>query len=161
MTEPSIHILLAHAGSTLAMVGIIWFVQVVHYPLFARVGNSEFVTYERIHQRLTTCVVAPLMLVEAFTAVALIWFRPPGMAAWFVWAGASLLGTVWALTFLVQVRQHARLAVAYDAQVQKQLVQKNWYRTIAWSARGLIVLGMLGQTLSNSLATRALAATNQ
>ena len=155
MTEPSIYILLTHVGSTLAMVGLIWFVQIVHYPLFAHVGNSEFVTYELIHQRLTTRVVGPLMLVEAVTAVALIWLRPSGIGGWLVWAGASLLGTIWLLTFLVQVRQHARLAVAYDAQLQRQLVQRNWYRTAAWSARGLIVLGMLGQALSNSVVTRA------
>ncbi|MFY0528690.1 hypothetical protein ACN28I_37835 [Archangium gephyra] len=30
-------VLLAHAAATLFMVGLIWFVQVVHYPLFSRV----------------------------------------------------------------------------------------------------------------------------
>ena len=30
-------ILAAHAASTLAMTGLIWFVQIVHYPLFAAV----------------------------------------------------------------------------------------------------------------------------
>ena len=34
--------LLTNAFATLAMVGLIWFVQVVHYPLFAKVGNSCF-----------------------------------------------------------------------------------------------------------------------
>jgi hypothetical protein len=28
-------LLLAHAAATLFMVGVIWFVQLVHYPLFA------------------------------------------------------------------------------------------------------------------------------
>ena len=160
MNEMAILLLLLHTGSTLAMVGLIWFVQVVHYPLFARVGSSQFTAYELNHQRLTTRVVAPLMLVEAMTAVALIWLKPPEIGSWLVWAGASLLGTIWLLTFFVQVRQHARLALAYDGQIQRQLVQGNWYRTAAWSARGLIVLVMLGQTLSHSLVTGALTASN-
>jgi hypothetical protein len=35
-------LLLANAAATFFMVGVIWFVQVVHYPLFARVGTLDF-----------------------------------------------------------------------------------------------------------------------
>ena len=35
-------ILLGHLAATLFMVGVIWFVQVVHYPLFAKVGATAF-----------------------------------------------------------------------------------------------------------------------
>ena len=31
-------VFLLHLGATLALVGLIWTVQVVHYPLFAGVG---------------------------------------------------------------------------------------------------------------------------
>ena len=62
--------------STLAMVGLIWFVQVVHYPLFAKVGSAGFTEYEQLHQQRTTLVVAPLMLTEAATACAMLWARP-------------------------------------------------------------------------------------
>ncbi len=54
------------------MVGVIWFVQVVHYPLFSRVGDSGFAAYSGAHSRLTGFVVGPPMLVEAATAVALV-----------------------------------------------------------------------------------------
>jgi hypothetical protein len=40
-----------HLAATAAMVGLIWFVQVVHYPLFASVGADEFVAYENAHTR--------------------------------------------------------------------------------------------------------------
>ncbi len=36
-------LLLGHVGATLFMVGLIWFVQVVHYPLFGHVGGEGFV----------------------------------------------------------------------------------------------------------------------
>ena len=60
--------LLAHVAATAAMTGLIWFVQLVHYPLFARVGVADFTAYEREHVRRTGLLVAPLMLLEALTA---------------------------------------------------------------------------------------------
>ena len=47
------------------MVGIIWLVQIVHYPLFSRVGAAGFAIYSGAHSRLTGLVVGPPMLVEA------------------------------------------------------------------------------------------------
>lgn len=61
-------VILFNAASTLMMTGVIWFVQVVHYPLFAEVGRAEFAQYEASHSGLTTLIVAPLMLVELITA---------------------------------------------------------------------------------------------
>jgi len=58
-------LVVAHAAATLVMVGVIWFVQVVHYPLMARVSASQFAAYEHEHQNRTTFVVAPTMLIEA------------------------------------------------------------------------------------------------
>ncbi|MDP9439422.1 MAG: hypothetical protein M3P49_11875, partial [Actinomycetota bacterium] len=65
-------VLLVHVGATLFMVGLIWFVQIVHYPLFASVGRGGFAEYSRAHSRLTGLVVGPPMLIEAGTAVALV-----------------------------------------------------------------------------------------
>ena len=52
-------VLLANVASTLLLVGLIWFVQIVHYPQFVRVGSERFAEYETIHVRLTTWVVVP------------------------------------------------------------------------------------------------------
>lgn len=62
-------IFIVHLAATLSMVGLIWFVQIVHYPLFAYVGAEKFIAYEAAHARLTTWVVAPPMLTEALTAL--------------------------------------------------------------------------------------------
>ena len=73
--------LLLNAAATFWMVGLIWFVQVVHYPLFSKVGAEGFAAYEASHASRTTWVVAPPMLIEVVTSVLLIWFRPPGVQA--------------------------------------------------------------------------------
>ena len=67
-------VLTLHAVATISMVGVIWYVQLVHYPLMALVGNGNFPKFESEHQRRTTWVVAPLMLTEAATAVTLLFF---------------------------------------------------------------------------------------
>lgn len=136
--------LLLHIAATFSMVGLIWFVQVVHYPLMSRVPSEKFPVYELDHQRLTTLVVAPLMSLELLSAIGLLWCRPAPIGDWLVWIGLLLLLSIWLATYAVQVPQHASLGVAFDSRLHRRLVQGNWYRTIAWSIRGLLVLWMVG-----------------
>lgn len=53
MTTAAAALLTTHLFATAAMVGLIWFVQVVHYPLFASVGADGFTDYETAHRRRT------------------------------------------------------------------------------------------------------------
>ncbi len=61
-------LLVLNLFSTVFMTGLIWFVQLVHYPLFDHVADGQFTPYHRQHTRRTTRVVAGPMLVEAITA---------------------------------------------------------------------------------------------
>jgi len=143
MNDPLIRFMfLAHLGSTLYMVGLIWLVQVVHYPLFASVGSLDFPSYESRHTALITWVVAPPMLIEGATAVLLIWYRPTSVNEWSVWSGLVLLGVIWLSTFFIQVPCHESLSKAFDPVVHQRLVSTNWLRTAAWSVRGALVLWM-------------------
>lgn len=130
------------------MVGLIWFVQVVHYPLFGRVGAEDFPTYAEAHSRLTTWVVGPPMLLEASTAALLLFIRPESVPASFPWIGAVLLAVVWLSTALLQVPRHTTLGLGFDADAHSFLVISNWIRTTAWSLRGLVVLWMVALTMS-------------
>ena len=129
--------------STLAMVGLIWFVQVVHYPLFAKVGSAGFTEYEQLHQQRTTLVVAPLMLTEAATACAMLWARPDHVSLPAAIVGLALLALLWASTFFWQVPAHEKLSHEFDARIHQRLVRSNWLRTTAWTLRGLLVCWML------------------
>lgn len=148
---------LAQVAATLAMVGLIWFVQIVHYPLFAQVGRDGFRRYEMDHQRLTTWVVVPFMLTELATAMLMIWQRPISVSSTAVWFGLVLLALIWLVTYTVQVPQHASLVMSYDAEIQRRLVLCNWIRTAAWSARGLLVLWMVGQIIQSADANPVVA----
>jgi hypothetical protein len=142
-------VFLTQIAATLAMAGITWFAQVVHYPLFHLVGSSSFQAYEISNMRLTTCVVGPLILAEGVTAVLLLWRRPEGISRSQVALGFGLLVVIWFSTSLLQVPAHEILAHGFDAIAHQRLVLSNWIRTGAWSVRALVVLwmvvGVMGQ----------------
>ncbi|MCX7600544.1 MAG: hypothetical protein N2Z75_01235 [Meiothermus sp.] len=140
-------ILLLHFAATWFLVGLIWMVQVVHYPLFARVGSAEFVGYETAHASLISLLVGPLMLLELLTAIALVSLWPSSLPGWLGWLLLALLGAVWLTTLLVSVPLHARLAAGFDAGAHALLVGSNWIRTLAWTARGLLLGWVLYRTL--------------
>ena len=133
-------LLLTNLAATWYMVGLIWFVQVEHYPQFADVGDAAWPAYHKTHLRLTTYAVGPPMLIEVLTAVALVLWHPPGAApAWLVWTALALVAALWLSTALMQIPAHDRLAGTFDRPTIRWLVLTNWFRTAAWSARGLLI----------------------
>ena len=141
-------VLLVHVAATVFMVGVIWFVQIVHYPLFAGVGNRGFAAYSTDHSRLTGLVVGPPMLLEAATAVVLVFARPPGVPVALPLAGLALLAVVWLSTAFLQSPRHRELGRGFDPASQRSLVRSNWLRTVCWSARGVLVLGMVAGAMT-------------
>jgi uncharacterized membrane protein len=136
---------LIHLGATAFMTGLIWFVQVVHYPLFARVGREGFVDYERRHTRLTTFIVGPAMLLEA-TCAGLIFahaLRHAELDPFLPAFGVALLALIWFSTAFVQVPRHRELERGFDETAARRLVRSNWWRTIAWSARTIAAVGLV------------------
>ena len=130
-----------HMLSTWALVGLIWTIQLVHYPLFARVGDAAFPIYAHAHGLRITPLVAPLMVIEALSGLACWWLLPELSAL--TTPGVVLLVVIWSSTALLQVPCHRQLADGYDAAVVKRLVRSNWVRTLAWSVRGVIAVGVL------------------
>ena len=140
-------ILLVHTFSTLYMMGLIWFVQVVHYPLKSHVGPQRFVDYQRLHVMKTGWVVGPPMLLEAASTLWLFCYPPapfqPGLTA----IGLVVLLAIWLTTALFSVPAHNRLSTGFDVKPHRILVQTNWLRTIGWSVRGCLALYMLSLLL--------------
>jgi hypothetical protein len=128
------------AFSASAMAGIIWYVQLVHYPLFSEVGADTWFAYHADHERRTGWVVAPLMIAELASAAALVLIGGHGPLAV---AGLLLALTTWALTFALAVPLHRRLNQARELATMQRLVNVNWLRTAAWTAHGVIAVALL------------------
>ncbi|MCS7264646.1 MAG: hypothetical protein NZ805_07420 [Armatimonadetes bacterium] len=141
-------ILILHLAATLFMTGVIWFVQVVHYPLYRLVGVAQFAAYESSHTFRTTFVVAPPMLIEMVTAVWMLWQRPDGISAKSLWLNFILLIVIWLSTALVQSPIHGVLTKGYNERAIQLLVLSNLLRTVCWSARSIIVCSWVMNLLS-------------
>jgi hypothetical protein len=121
------------------MTGLIWFVQVVHYPQFKFVGSDAFGVYHAGHTRLTTWVVGPPMLIEMASAVGLAVFGGSVISPIISWIGLILLGIVWLSTASLQVPWHDVLSKGWNDRAVRLLCGTNWIRTIGWSVRAVLM----------------------
>ncbi len=134
---------LIHAGATLFLVGLIWTIQVVHYPLFTNVGESGYAAYQTSHMSRITYVVAPVMFAELLTAIYFSFVDYPPIDQKYFWFGLALVVALWLSTMLIQSPIHGRLAEKFDADLVNKLVWTNWIRTILWTMRGALILWMI------------------
>jgi len=139
-------VLIVGTVATWMMVGVIWTVQLVHYPMLADFSALSPVSAAVDHQRRISRVVGPPMAAEGITALVLLVDRPPTMGVASAWAAAVLLAVALASTVLVQVPLHGRLARGHDPAVARRLITTNWVRTIAWTARGVLLATVLIST---------------
>jgi hypothetical protein len=143
ITTPAVTLLVAHMAATSAMAGLIWFVQVVHYPLFRAVGDAEFAAYETDHQRRTAWVVGPFMAVEGVSALAIATTLRAEVGTLLPLAGLALLLVVHTSTVALQVPAHRALTAGSDGPTIRRLVATNWIRTAAWSSRCIVAASMI------------------
>jgi hypothetical protein len=135
--------LIVSTAAAWAMVGLIWMVQLVHYPMLATYSAAAPATAAADHQRRISWVVGPLMAAEGVSALILLADRPDTMPTWSAWAAAALLGVALTSTVVVQVPLHARLAERHDVRDAARLISSNWVRTVAWTMRGLLLAWVL------------------
>ena len=142
MDSVDVAVLLVNLVATWTMVGVIWFVQVVHYPLLSTVPPESASTVAIDHQRRTGQVVGLPMAAEGVTTLWLLLARPAEVSVVLPWIAAVFLAVALGCTLFLSVPRHARMASSPDAAVGRELVLTNWPRTVAWSARGVLVAVM-------------------
>ena len=151
MSPLLVALLLTQTAAAWFMTGLIWFVQIVHYPLMDGVGQPGWTGYERRHMGLTTRVVAPAMLIEATSCgllLAVLLAIGPETQQW-VWSPIihalllALLATAWGSTWALQVPAHNILTRSFCPRAHRRLCASNWIRTGVWSARALLLTAML------------------
>ncbi len=125
------------------MVGLIWLIQIVHYPLFNLVGKNKFHVYHNVHGVLITPLVGTVMIIELISSLLLVVFPPKNISLTTPIIGVILVFIIWTSTAFLQIPQHNALSKAYELEAHNLLVQTNWIRTIAWSMRGFLLLYML------------------
>jgi hypothetical protein len=143
MDTRSLLLLLVHAFATTALAGLIWTIQVVHYPLFSDVGLAEFSKFHHDHSFRITLIVGPLMAVEGITTLLLLARRPAGVSPFLTWGAAVVLAVVHLATVGLSVPAHNRLSSGFTTSAYERLVNTNWVRTFGWSARAVLAFVMI------------------
>ena len=138
-------VLILNLAATMFMVGLIWFVQIVHYPLLAVVGMDRAIDVAVEHQRRTSWVVGFPMALEGVSTLWLMFDTPDGVNRLVPWVTGAILGIVLLSTVFLSVPLHARMAENPEPSIGRRLVTTNWPRTIGWSTRGVLVAVMLWQ----------------
>lgn len=127
--------------STAVMVGLIWMVQLVHYPFFHRLSRSSYEKHMDEHRSKISLIVIPVMLAELASALALTFSKTQFQAEFT--AGLILLAGIWASTFFLQVPAHQNISAGYNPSQVEKLVRTNWIRTILWTLRLALLLYVL------------------
>ncbi len=133
-------LLLGSFAFTLFNTGLIWIVQVVHYPSFLRIGKEMYTTFQNFHMRSITYVVGPSMLAElAFSGLIIFSLNQlQGYKSLYI-ISLILLAGIWIHTALWAVPLHNKLLEGYNEEAISNLVSANWWRTLFWSARAIIM----------------------
>lgn len=133
-------IFLINTFASFFMTGLIWIVQLVHYPSFHYVGEDNFKAFQLHHVNSIDKIVIPVMVAELATSFGLAW------ADGFLSLNATgfyLVILIWASTGLFSVPAHTKLESSKDDQAIKKLVSTNWFRTILWSLKSGLNLYLL------------------
>lgn len=153
-------VLIAQIMASTTMAAIAWFVQIVHYPLFALLPSSGSKTaegagmscsatrdYHNENLRRTRPLVLVPMVVEAATATWLALFPPVAVGRGAAITGLCLVGIVVLSTALVQVPLHESLRSGNaPAETVNRLVRSTRIRTAVWTARAMLTAWMLHAT---------------
>lgn len=129
--------------TTAIMVGLIWIIQLVHYPFFHRVDRKSFNLHMDAHRKKISYIVIPVMLPELGSAIGLA-ILDSRFQSEFI-AGFILLVMIWISTAALQVPSHGKLANGYSESEVSKLIRFNWVRTTLWSIRLLLLIYILRQ----------------
>ena len=129
--------LILHLIATSVMVGVIWIIQLVHYPSFHFIELKQYTTFQRFHMSRISYVVIPAMLTELFTLILIV--ISMDQIDTLVLASAILLIFIWLMTAVFFSGVHQKLTLGYDQTVVDKLVKLNWGRTLLWTLRLLLI----------------------
>jgi len=120
-----------HLITTSALVGIIWIIQLVHYPGFKFIAQDSTQDFHLLHTSRITPIVAPLMCAELVFTCLDIYKKPNAVSGLHL----ALVLIIWLSTFIMQVPLHQKLKLEFEQESIDKLIKTNWIRTSAWTLK--------------------------
>ena len=134
---PNNFVLLGHLIFTSIMTGVIWVIQIVHYPSFHFIEKELYTAFQKFHMNKISIIVMPIMLAELITGIML--FLDKSSKSPFLTISIIILVLIWLMTGVFFTKAHNELIAGYQELVVNQLVAMNWIRTLLWTLRLLLL----------------------
>jgi hypothetical protein len=124
---------------TLFNTGLIWTIQLVHYPGFLQVGKENYAYYQQLHMQRISPLVGVSMAAELLSSLLILLMiaQLPYKTIYVI--SLLILAAIWLHTIFLAVPFHGRLANEYDESAIRELINTNWWRTIGWTVRSILI----------------------
>jgi len=132
-------LVLSHFAFCLIMCGLIWVIQVLHYPTFKFIKEDTFKRFESFHVKRISFIVIPIMVLELLTSILLFLYFPNTI----VQINVLLLILTWLSTFIFSMPIHNQLLKEYNINFINKLILTNWPRTALWSIRAILIFQLI------------------
>jgi hypothetical protein len=145
--ELSHYLLLAWAALSFWELGQIWLVQIVTYPLFAKVGAADYAAYHQYYTKRIPLVV----IIPGFAGFLLpipLAFFGPSVPVWMT-AANIIMGIIGLLvTVGLEIPRHNKLEKGKNEGMIAELIRYNWPRTLSITAQAAVTMFMLHHVMS-------------
>ena len=132
--------LMIHIISTSIMVGVIWVIQLVHYPSFKYVNESDYIIFQKYHMSNISNIVFPVMFTELITALIILFF---GEKSLFFVLSLICLFLIWVMTGVLFTKYHSILKEGKDLMIIEKMIKANWIRALLWTMRLIMILSVI------------------
>lgn len=143
MITSDYYLFMIHLVSTSFMVGVIWIVQLVHYPTFLFIDEQKSYDFQKFHMSRISYIVMPAMTTELFSGIYIYIYSNMAIDSNLFLLALTILIINWVITALVFVKMHNKLLINYKIEIISLLVKWNWLRTLLWSVRLILLLRMV------------------
>ena len=121
-------------------VGLIWTIQLIHYPTMRFIPKERFVEYHNFHSMRISFLAIPLMVTELGTSLILFYQNYNNAIQTIFLINLVIVALIWLSTFLIQVPLHNALSKEKQSEKLSKLICTNWIRTILWTARSILMI---------------------
>ena len=139
MVISNYNVFITHCIATYIMVGVIWVIQLVHYPSFHFIDKKKYKSFQNFHMNKISYIVLPTMLVELFTGFIIFFDFSFIQGDFIFYISIFFLLCIWAITGFVFTKLHNELLKGYDELLIQKIIKWNWSRTLLWTFRIFIL----------------------
>ncbi len=144
-------IFIIHVLVCIMVTAIMWYLQVVHFPMLRFIGTDRYELYYHELKMKNTLLFFPLFSLEIFTSIALLLsftmvsdFNPAVQNQFFLVGFSLILLFILHLVNFQLIRPLlSSLHTDVDEKKHKRLLRLQWIRTLGWTSRFIMLLSMI------------------